>query len=161
MLPRPYQVHGFGPRCRHGLARSRLSQDGPCDARRNQPAGIFSRFVTPSHLWLLPSPNTRMRRAPILQVLSVATLPSLSAATSATVPTRLRTPRRRSNCGSFLLSCSARTMLIGIVPYFLFSTAGSRRASFSTRPRSPPGSSSRREVLEHHIGSMFLHAATV
>ena len=72
ILPRPYQVHDFGPCCRYGLARSCYRQDGPCNARRNQPAGLFSQFVTPSKFWLLPSPNMKMRRAPKLQVLSVA-----------------------------------------------------------------------------------------
>jgi hypothetical protein len=48
IFPRPSQVHDLGPCSRHGLARSCCCQDRSCDAWRNRPAGLFSRFATPS-----------------------------------------------------------------------------------------------------------------
>ncbi len=155
ILPRPYQVHDFGPCCRYGLARSCYRQDGPCNARRNQPAGLFSQFVTPSKFWLLPSPNMKMRRAPKLQVLSVADFTLAIGRTICHGSDSVENAEKEIKLGFFfsLVQCARGRSVLCLL--FIFFAAGSRRASFSTRPRSPPGSSNRREVFGHHGGGIF------
>ncbi len=84
---------------RGAVGRRERGEDGPSDARRDEPAGVAARH-DPRRLQHRHRKVTAHARHAHLPRATRRAFPRVTLGTSATAPTPSRTPRRRSSCGS-------------------------------------------------------------